>query len=1013
MKKNLKKFLSALLGISLVIVSVAIPVSAVEKTYKDFVDDNVLNGDFEVGIANMAPYGWKIKSIESNTYFSTTTDFTQNFTLTTAVDNESKVANLSKTGIGYAVMGSQPVAVRGGADYTVSFDYRIAALNFTPAENCSNSLCQEDGECAFVNHWMGIITKIREYDKDGNLLYTDGNLYDVNTDSHASIGSGENRRAVTPEEFSRGIYTASREDGLGQAVMTDYETVAYDVALTANTAYVEIYVGYGTFNDVAHPQIYFDNFDFCIDPADNLVINDDLLNGDFEDITYEADGGRAAGIAGPLNWKNYSVTNYAAEEFHTTATYHNNYKFTIATETVDEATGKVNHFAEYRLIDSLMRQKGVKGYCIAASDRVEIPVAAGEKMTVKYKFKSYAADDNYDFVSSNYDPTKFDDDSTNDIGGFPPNFKVHFYTADGNIIKTKQNGQYVGIFTSSFEAQNAVTDWTEYSLSVTVPAEIYNAAYFTVSIFQGGNMTEDDINAVYCFDDIVVEYTVADESADSGFIETSVDSLGNAMDNNPYNGEYSLQFVNDEKRGEVIRLSGTNRNGSHFSTGYVAYMSENTIDLSKDKMITASFDYKVTGYALAERYHYILGGTVSGDIFNNAMAPQILFHYYDEDGNYIGKGAVRGETKRDIDWTRKVGTVVAPSNAAYAKWGMAIYSARKQASVMIKHYYDNIAVKNSTDTYWTTDYIAIDETNLFKYVLQAEGNANGDSAIDIADLVRINFKLNDKTGTVEIDSTADMNKNSKVDKEDMTILRWKLLGIDSEEKLDGLFAKTPAYSLRNKTAIFFGDSITAADRSWAYQIHRKYGAATVNAGKSGYALSTVRGENSRIITQVEIYKDYDFEYVVLHGGVNDAWSGAPVGTVSDSYDLESFDLGTYAGALEEMFCKAHTYFPNSKIGYIINYAAPIADQNLRDMSPYFTVAKQICEKWNIPYMDLYWGTTPDTDKSYSYDLLEMDKGTYGVTGSFDVHINEAGYEKISPYIANWVAGLNDNTDPRG
>ncbi len=112
-----------------------------------------------------------------------------------------------------------------------------------------------------------------------------------------------------------------------------------------------------------------------------------------------------------------------------------------------------------------------------------------------------------------------------------------------------------------------------------------------------------------------------------------------------------------------------------------------------------------------------------------------------------------------------------------------------------------------------------------------------------------------------------------------------------------------------------------------------------------------------------------------------------------------------------MFYKAHTYFPDAKIGYIINYAAPIAATNVRDMSSYFTVGKQICNKWNIPYIDLYWGTIPGTNLIYSYDLLEMDRGTYGYAGPDDVHINEEGYKLITPYIANWMVTLTDNENP--
>ncbi|MBR7165535.1 MAG: hypothetical protein IKD18_04570 [Clostridia bacterium] len=61
----------------------------------------------------------------------------------------------------------------------------------------------------------------------------------------------------------------------------------------------------------------------------------------------------------------------------------------------------------------------------------------------------------------------------------------------------------------------------------------------------------------------------------------------------------------------------------------------------------------------------------------------------------------------------------------------------------------------------------------------------------------------------------------------------------------------------------------------------------------------------------------DCDFVMLHGGVNDAWSKA-------------------------------------KIGYLINFQLPAANKGyLSDMMDYVEMTKKICNKWGISYFDMY------------------------------------------------------------
>mgnify|MGYP003291548738 CR=1 FL=1 len=111
-------------------------------------------------------------------------------------------------------------------------------------------------------------------------------------------------------------------------------------------------------------------------------------------------------------------------------------------------------------------------------------------------------------------------------------------------------------------------------------------------------------------------------------------------------------------------------------------------------------------------------------------------------------------------------------------------------------------------------------------------------------------------------------------------------------------------------------------------------------------------------------------------------------------------------------------FENSAIGYIINYATPNSTWGgeTPDMSEYFEVGKQICEKWNIPYIDLFSGTVEVDGEtlSYSYDILDVMTGdNMYKDDAGEVHIGGSGYDLIAPYIAAWVETLEDNETPEG
>ena len=209
-------------------------------------------------------------------------------------------------------------------------------------------------------------------------------------------------------------------------------------------------------------------------------------------------------------------------------------------------------------------------------------------------------------------------------------------------------------------------------------------------------------------------------------------------------------------------------------------------------------------------------------------------------------------------------------------------------------------------------------------------------------------------------------------------------------------------ALSGKSALFLGDSITygARDRAniygaggWAGRIGYYAGMDVTNNGVSGACITTAREQSNSsahyIYNNLTVTAGTTYDYVIMHGLFNDASEKVDVGTPQGMANFKeaNADVTTFADALELLFYTARKQNPDAILGYIVNFHT----ERAVDQTPYVNMAIQICEDWGIPYLDLY------NNSGFS---VEFDDG---------LHPSSAGYDSMYTIVANWMAGLGDQT----
>lgn len=211
--------------------------------------------------------------------------------------------------------------------------------------------------------------------------------------------------------------------------------------------------------------------------------------------------------------------------------------------------------------------------------------------------------------------------------------------------------------------------------------------------------------------------------------------------------------------------------------------------------------------------------------------------------------------------------------------------------------------------------------------------------------------------------------------------------------------------LDSKTLCFLGDSIMAATttgvKGWV-QLMAESNENTnfYNYGHDGYTIAKAEDSwSSRSIQNVldtVLSEHSSTDYIVFQGGVNDYWGsdhGITLGNIASGYNPANFDRTSFSGGMEYIINYLYSNFPNAKIVYIVTHQVYASG-----FYQFMDRAKEICEKWSVPYIDLWSESNMNFQLSYMRNDFSIH--TESAPTGDGVHPNLDGYTRTLPFIEN-------------
>lgn len=215
-------------------------------------------------------------------------------------------------------------------------------------------------------------------------------------------------------------------------------------------------------------------------------------------------------------------------------------------------------------------------------------------------------------------------------------------------------------------------------------------------------------------------------------------------------------------------------------------------------------------------------------------------------------------------------------------------------------------------------------------------------------------------------------------------------------------ANIQANVLYSKTALWNGDSICAGygyAGGYAGIITANNALTSTNYGVGGGTIAYYSSDRHCISRNIPNMSD-TADYIILQGGINDCALNVPLGDFvfagNTSDWTGQFDDTTFCGAFEKMIQQAILKWKGKKIGFIITYKV---HGQILGFNNYRKKIIGMCEKWSLPYLDLYAmsglnGMFPEINSLY-----------FKTAGDY-YHVNEEGYRQfLVPKIEAWMKTL--------
>ena len=193
--------------------------------------------------------------------------------------------------------------------------------------------------------------------------------------------------------------------------------------------------------------------------------------------------------------------------------------------------------------------------------------------------------------------------------------------------------------------------------------------------------------------------------------------------------------------------------------------------------------------------------------------------------------------------------------------------------------------------------------------------------------------------------------------------------------------------LNGKTLLSFGDSITFGygnnGISYVDYIAENNNMVKINKAISG-ASFTLCSDRSHILEQMTQMTSQKADYIIFNGLTNDVSSSPDWGTISEGYD-GPFDVNTFCGGFESCCSLLKNNWIDSKILFVAVHKMCSRDTGGQERLQ--ALAKEMCNKWSIPYVDLY------NEGLNTYLTSMKDRFTANESGVPDgTHPNALGYK---------------------